>query len=172
LDFRVTVAVAAAGGVALACTASFLLAGRSQAAAVADLDRRTSLIAAHSVRGDLGLGGAGLAEAPPLFPAFSGPNAPAVLAVALEGLAQSPGRTAALLSIGAKPAEWFALGETRDGVTLEEVGRSSVTVDTAGGEQTLSLGAGGAPAEQAAADAPPPEVRTPSEPASAPGAPR
>jgi hypothetical protein len=163
--------LSAAVGLALAGGAALLLLGRSQAAVISDLDGRAARVSARTVRTFPGLTGASLASSPPLFPAPSGSNAATDLAVSVEGVARSPGRIVALLSIGGKPAEWLALGESRDGVTLEDVGSASVTIDTAGGERTLALGGGGPPsaAALASADGPPPGYRAPPEPASAPG---
>jgi hypothetical protein len=85
----------------------------------------------------------------PLFPMTVGPGATPLPVLRLDGLARSRSRTAALLSINGKPAEWLLVGDTRDGVTLQEVHGGKVVVDTLFGPQDVALGQ--APAEPPAA---------------------
>lgn len=179
MDLRATLILSAAAGLALAGAGSLLLAGRSEAAAVAGLDTRLAAIPARPARGAGALVTPLLQAAPPLFPSAGGPNPSTELSVALEGVARSPERVAALLAIGGKPSEWLAQGETRDGVTLAEVGARGVTIDTARGERSLALGEGSSPpsanpapssASITPAEGPPQGFHTPPEPASAPGA--
>lgn len=89
----------------------------------------------------------------PLFPMTVGPGATPLPLLRLEGLARSRGRTGALLSINGKPAEWLRLGDTRDGVTLQEVHGTKVVVDTLFGPQEVVLGQ--VPSEPAALAASP-----------------
>ena len=111
----------------------------------------------------------------PLFAILGGKGAVSDPAIRLEGVARSPGRIAALLTIDAKPSAWLTLGETRDGVTLVEVLGSKVTVDTVIGIKEIrlgegtgsSVGAGLGPADTRDAG-PPPGYRMPPAPASAP----
>jgi hypothetical protein len=71
-----------------------------------------------------------------------------------------------LVSIDAKPAEWLQAGESRDGVTLQTVAGSSVTVETALGSKTLNLG------DQSAASSPLASAATPGSLAAASPGPR
>ena len=91
------------------------------------------------------------ALATPLFALSTGPGAATEVAVRLDGLAITPRRRAALISIGGKPADWLEVGATRDGVTLMEVHATKVTLDTAAGFKDVDLWQGpvapaGAPA--------------------------
>jgi hypothetical protein len=120
--------------------------------------------------------------ASPLFALTTGPGAVREPSIRVDGVAVSRRRIAALLSIDGKPAEWLSVGESRDGVTLQSVTSSSITVETVVGAKALNLGdqsAASAPApgaDQAASPTPAPAVdqmpsgfRSPPEPASAPG---
>jgi len=112
------------------------------------------------------------AVAKPLFALTTGPGAVAEVAIRLEGVARSPGRIAALLSIGGKPAQWVAQGEMSEGVVLQDVTGSKVIVDTPLGLREVKLGESTGPAQGAAdISAPqeiPPGYRSPPPPASAP----
>lgn len=112
----------------------------------------------------------------PLFALTTGPGAVAETAVQLQGLAITPVRKAALISIGGKPSDWLELGATRDGVTLMAIQSSKVTVDTATGFKDVGLwdGAASAPAATNArvsstSDRIPAGTHLPPPPASAPG---
>jgi hypothetical protein len=94
------------------------------------------------------------AVATPLFGPTSGPGAPTEAAVRLDGLAITPGRKAALISINGKPADWLSLGESRDGVTLTQVTATKVTVDTAMGSKDIGLYAAAPVASGPASPAP------------------
>ncbi len=116
--------------------------------------------------------------ATPLFALSVGPSAVRPPLVRLEGVSRSARRTAALLSIDGRPSQWLALGETRDGVTLQTVGVAQASVDTVLGEVTVELGrsVGGEPqsgddpqAGSGVVDRPPQGFRSPPPPASAPG---
>lgn len=126
-------------------------------------------------------GGADLLTAP-LFALTTGPGAIREPSIRVDGVTVSRRRVAALLSIDGKPAEWVSVGESREGVTLQSVSSSGVTVETVVGVKALNLG------DQSAASAPvpgtsqtasatpapvseqmPPGYRPPPEPASAPG---
>jgi hypothetical protein len=172
LEIRAFLTASAAAALAAASVAFLLFGGRAQGAAIADLDQRVALISVRAVRGGAPPASVGLSSVAPLFPILSGPNAPPELVVSVEGVVRTPGRTAALLSIQGGPAQWFALGETRDGVTLEEVGAAGVTISTVRGARQLSLGSSAPPSSLAAIapDVAPPGYRQPPEPASAPGA--
>jgi hypothetical protein len=117
-------------------------------------------------------GAAARAVAAPLFALTTGPGAVSDVAVRLDGLAISPHGQSALVSINNQPAQWLALGATRDGVTLTEVHPSKVVLDTAIGFKEVAVGQQAAPA---AAPAPPsskaipPGARLLPPPASAPG---
>jgi len=114
--------------------------------------------------------------AAPVFSLTTGPGAVTEPVIQLQGLAVTPKGRAALLSVDGKPANWYELGATRDGVTVIEVQSNHVTVDTAARLRDVGLfdkpvtgaaGSGPAPAQAAL----PPGFRTPS-PASAPSLPR
>jgi len=167
LDLRETLGLAAAGGLAIACVASLALAGRGEAASIDRLDARVAAVAVRTTRQATAPSVHLLGKAPPLFPILSGSAAAPEAVIRLEGLARSPQRVAALVAVNGAPAAWLSVGETRDGVTLEEVAAASVTVATERGPRTLVLGQGG-PAPAAPSDAPPAGLRAPAEPASAP----
>jgi hypothetical protein len=86
--------------------------------------------------------GAVLSEAlsSPLFALTTGQGAVTDLVLRLDGIARTPRRSAALISIGGQPAEWLEMGQTRDDVTLQEVQASKVVVDTVTGFKTVELG--------------------------------
>lgn len=172
MDAWKPVVAAAVVGVAAASLGSLAFAGRAEGEALAALTPRLGSPSSRAAKAASLGGSISLANAPPLFPVLSGPNAAREVTVRVDGLARSPTRTAALLSIDGGASGWFQLGESRDGVTLQEVGSSSVVVDTPRGPKTLRLGEG-SPSPAAAApgpgaDVPPPGFRAP-EPASAPG---
>lgn len=105
----------------------------------------------------------------PLFAATDAAAPPAgAMQLQLFGVARSPGRTAALISVNSAPAQWISLGESIDGLTLRAVTGSGATVATPLGEQQLALGATGSPSGEPAAAIPPAGLRSPPEPASAP----
>ena len=92
------------------------------------------------------------ALATPVFALTTGPGAVADIPVTLSGIALTRTRRAVLVSIGGKPADWLALGATRDGVTLMAVTGAGATVDTPTGFKTLSFSdntAGGGPVSPA-----------------------
>lgn len=98
---------------------------------------------------------------------------PAEVSVRLDGVARSPGRAAALLTLNGGPSRWITVGATAGGVTLLQIGSSRAVVDTGEGPQEVVLGqtvgsAGqGAPGVVINDQAPP--GRGGLEPASAPG---
>jgi len=77
--------------------------------------------------------------ASPVFALTTGPGAVADIPVSMTGIAVTRMRKAALVSIGAKPADWLVQGATRDGVTLMSVTVAGATVDTPTGFKALSL---------------------------------
>ena len=115
----------------------------------------------------------------PIFALTTGHGAVADVTIRLDGVARSPRHTAALISIGGKPADWLELGQTRDEVTLQEVRPSSIVVDTPIGFKTIDLGDTTTSAQASGADRPsgqpgapagaPSGYRMPPPPASAPG---
>ena len=90
----------------------------------------------------------------PIFALTTGPGAVREPSIRLDGISLSRRRAAALVSIDGKPATWLSAGETADGVTLQEVGASAATFETALGAKMLNLG------EQSAASAPDPHAPT------------
>jgi len=91
----------------------------------------------------------------PLFALTTGPGAIREPVVRLVGVALTRERSVALLVIDGKPAQWMRLGETRDGVTVQDVQSARVVVETLVGSRDLALGeqSGEATASTAAASA-------------------
>jgi hypothetical protein len=148
--------------------------GSSEAARLDDLADRTNALAAPPELAVEASGRAGaMAAGSPIFALTTGPGAVVDVALGLSGLSVTHSRSAALLSIGGKPAEWLAKGETRDGVTVDEVQDDKVVVDTPTGSKEMVLGAkaqaasspGGGPGPS---EGPPLGFRSPPAPASAP----
>ncbi len=112
----------------------------------------------------------------PLFAMTTGPNAVSDPSVRLDGISKTAHRTAALLSVDGKPADWLLVGEARDGVILRQVSAAGVQIDTPTGPKQIALGdanlgsSAPSPPAQAVADTPPPGFRSPPPPASAPPA--
>jgi len=113
--------------------------------------------------------------ATPIFALTTGVGAVKESALRLDGVSISRRRTAALLSIDGQPAEWWSVGDSRDGFTLQQVRASRVSLETPLGvrEVVLGVSAGAPPADPGAAppavvDQPPPGFRAPPPPASAP----
>ena len=113
----------------------------------------------------------------PLFFLTTGPNAVSEPAIDLLGVAITPGHSAALISVGGKPATWMQVGHAEDGVTVMAVHASSVTVDTPVQAKDVPLGARASTASStapaAASPTPssqsiPPGTRLPPPPADAP----
>lgn len=175
LDFRSPLILGALpAGVLLASLAWFVAGGGSSAAddVTAVQERLDTALPVATTRA--GFDSATQVLKSPLFALADGPVAE--VAVRLDGLARSSRRIAALLSIGGKPAEWLALGESRDGVTLQNVLSNKALIETANGEREVMLGVpnapGGASAAPLSAPSPigpiPPGARLPPVPASAP----
>jgi hypothetical protein len=137
------------------------------------------LRAPATVTARAGESGASALLGTPLFALTTGPGAVREPAIRVDGISMTKRRLAALVSIDARPAEWLLAGESRDGVTLQSVSASSVTIETPLGSKTLNLGDQSAasspvtapPGPMAAAgphDQIPNGFRSPPEPASAP----
>lgn len=177
MDARL-IALGGAGLAGLIAGAAFwaLSGGQAQGEALDALDARLTAISTRS-RSPLDRPSDALAQslATPLFAASgSASEVDAEVAIQLFGVVRSPGRTAALIGIGAAPADWLALGESRNGVTLRAVTSSGATVATISGEREVMLGM---PSQTALAGAPstggpPPGFKSPPPPASAPGMPQ
>ena len=149
------------------------LAPPSGAAAIASLADGLAAIAPQKIGPRAPSDGwVAVALAAPLFALTTGPGAVVEPVVKLEGIVRSPGRVAALISVNGAASDWLALGQTRDGVTLQDVQSSKVVVETATGAKDIFIGAG-SPSLELTHQAPPPRgFRSPPEPASAPGMPR
>jgi hypothetical protein len=104
----------------------------------------------------------------PIFPLSIGPGAVQEPAVRLDGLSITPRRAAALLSINNQPDAWLVAGETRDGVTVQEVTRSAVVVETVLGSHSIELGGASTPSMPPAMPAPALAQAAPMPPAMAP----
>jgi len=77
--------------------------------------------------------------APAAFTLFGQGAAPTLR---LDGVALSPGRKAALISINGAPSDWIEVGDAEGGVTLVEVTSDEAVVDSVAGTKTLQLGEG------------------------------
>lgn len=110
----------------------------------------------------------------PIFALTTGPGAVSEPYVRLEGISVTRRRAAALLSIGSDPADWLRVGESRHGVTLQQVAGSRVILETPLGVKELGLGqASGSPGSTmegtaSSSDQAPAGFRSPPPPASAP----
>lgn len=172
---------AAAAGLVLGAAAWLLFShGASAAERIADLQGRAQALAPPPASVTGGVAGA-VALDHPIFALTVGPHSVADTVVVLTGIQRTPARTAALLSINGKPADWLDLGATRDDVTLVEVQAEKVVVDTPTDLRDVVLGAKPAasaaqpgqpaaapPAASPSTDTPPPGFRVPPQPASAP----
>jgi hypothetical protein len=128
-------------GLAIASAAWLLAPPQASSAQVARIDTDLARIATPRRPGrPAATDAAARAIATPLFGLTTGPGAVVEVPLKLEGLVRAPGRVAALLSINGAPSDWLALGETRDGVTLQDVGPGKVVVDTAAGLRELLVG--------------------------------
>ncbi|HEX7761131.1 MAG TPA: hypothetical protein VF459_16615 [Caulobacteraceae bacterium] len=182
LSFRAPlIGSGAAGGLVLGALLWFAVGkGAPAAARMDDLQARLDALRPPATMTPATIDPTNLASAP-LFAMTTGPGAVTEPAVALQGVAKAPGRTAALLSIDGKPADWLAQGASRDGVTLQDVRAGSVLVDTVTGTKEIALGQKVGPAAPASAPGPaspgapsPPSgpqagYRLPPAPANAPG---
>lgn len=164
---------APAVGLALACAGWLVLGGAARITGPLD-EMQTQLNAAPAGRALLGVSSesaVATALAAPLFVSSA-----AEIPVRLQGLARTPRRAAALLSINGGPPQWLSQGATREGVTLVQVLSTRVVIDSRAGRSTVLLGETSGSAAvlsggDAASDQPPPGTRMPPPPASAPGAP-
>ncbi len=143
---------AAPAGLVVGALAWVLFAGAGPVAAKAsEFEARLG-----AVKGSAGTGRpagpdfTGQATAHPVFAVGGAAASDAVVTV--SGIALTPRRAAALVSINGKPAEWMERGATREGVTLQDVQPGKVVVDTAVGPKDVVLGA--APEEKPATSAP------------------
>lgn len=65
--------------------------------------------------------------------------------VQLQGVSKTARRTAALVSIGGKAADWMSPGDVRDGLTLQEVRPGAVLMLGSNGAFEVALGSSAAP---------------------------
>ncbi|MFZ4607638.1 MAG: hypothetical protein ACOYM5_15425 [Caulobacter sp.] len=174
LELRSPVVLAAApAGLALACAGWLVLGGAGRVTGPLD-EMQAQLNAAPAGRALLGVSSGAAVSSALATPLFVS-NATEI-AVSLQGLARTPRRAAALLSINGGPAQWLSQGATRDGVTLVQVLSTRVVIDSRAGRSVVLLGetsggAAGLNGGDAGSDQPPPGTRMPPPPASAPGAP-
>lgn len=151
-----------------------LSGGHAQGEALEALDARITKISTRE-RPHLNRSSDALNQvlAAPLFVAALEPTTPVTeIQVQLFGVAKSPVRTAALISVGGAPAEWLSLGENRSGVTLRSVSGSGATIATILGDREIMLGSRAAGANMSAEVGPPAGFKSPPPPASAPGMPQ
>jgi hypothetical protein len=168
--------IAGAGLVGLVLAAALWLVLRLGGMVVAQIDDlQTRLAADRPPAAPIAASGGAAARAltAPIFALTTGPGAVTDVPLRLDGLAISPRGQSALIAINGQPAEWLALGATRDGVTLMEVHASKVVVDTAIGFKDVALGQQSAPAanQTPSNNAIPQGARLPPPPASAPRSP-
>jgi hypothetical protein len=141
LDVRSPVILGAApAGLALACLGWLVLSGG--AGVIGPVDELDARLAALPVARATAV----------VAPAAVGAGGPGVFAttaqtavVRLDGISRTPRRAAALLAFNGGAAQWVAVGATQDGVTLVEIGRSKIVIETASGRQTITLGESSAP---------------------------
>lgn len=124
-----------------------LIAWLAAGGATAKIDKMTPLVAAAAGLHAPARSGdyqsnidVGALAAAPLFALTVGPGAIKEPSIRLEGVSVSRRRTAALVSIDGRPAEWWGIGESRDGVTLQAVQSSRIVVDTILGPREIALG--------------------------------
>lgn len=87
----------------------------------------------------------------------------------LQGVVRTPRRQAALIAINGKPADWLSVGETRDGITVQDVGARGVMISSANGVKEIGLGSTLSPSVATPTSAAPAAgFRSPPAPASAP----
>lgn len=172
--------IAAGSGAGIALGAVCWLAFARGAAATDRMDAlqvRLDALRAPTSVSSVALDPANL-SASPIFVMTTGPGAVSDPVLTLQGIARAPGHASALITVDGKTAAWLAEGQTRDGVTLQEVRAGSVLVDTVTGAKEIALGQKiGAPAASGpptASPAPgpvgsPAGYRMPPAPANAPG---
>lgn len=162
----------------LAGLLAWMAAGGSSAGEATLASVESQLMGLRSPPPERVAGVLGVAElaSTPIFPMTVGPGAVIQPSLRLDGVAVTPRHSAALLAIDGKPAQWIALGDSREGVTVSAVSGSKAVVDTIVGDVVVELGrtAGGAPADAGLAGNPTPDdratagFRMPPPPASAP----
>lgn len=131
--------------------------------AVADLQRMTPTSARRPGATRNGLQG------PPLFGQANSEALGPEPTLVLQGIVRTSRRHAALIAINGKPAEWLSVGETRDGITMQDVSTRGVTVSSANGVKEIGLGSTSSPSVTAPTSADPAAgFRSPPAPASAP----
>lgn len=173
LDFRSPLILGAApAGLVLACLGWLVLGGPGHVVSpVAQAEERLAAIPTPGRIGVAQTAALGAAPGASLFAAdVASPS------IRLDGISRTARRTAALLSFNGAAAQWVTAGSTLQGATLAEVSAGRVVVDDINGRRVIRLGetAAGITGSEAAAplagDQPPPGVRMPPPPASAPGA--
>ena len=112
----------------------------------------------------------------PLFTLTTGPGAVADVSLTIQGIARTPRRSAALVSLNGGTAQWLEAGKALGGILLVEVRGAQAVFETPFGRRTVTLGAAAAatPAPTTARPGPngaPQGTHMPPEPASAPGNP-
>jgi hypothetical protein len=94
---------------------------------------------------------AGLADRP-IFVMTTGPGAYKDKSLELFGLAISPGRKAALVSVDGAAAVWMAVGDAAGDIRLADVGTNGASFETPIGSRTVRL-SDAAPAKSGASSA-------------------
>ena len=79
----------------------------------------------------------------PIFVMTSGTGAYKERAIVVSGIAVSPGRHAALISIENGPAHWLSVGDHDGDLRLDSVGMSGVVFDTPIGPRSQPITSGG-----------------------------
>jgi len=141
LDLRSPLILGApAAALALGVLAWAVLGGGAPASArMGEFDQRLGELQPRGPRAATVSGAAAAdALAHPIFAVGTAPLADATLR--LDGVALTPRRQAALLSINGKPPEWLERGDTREGVTVQAISASKVVIDTATGPRDVLLG--------------------------------
>ena len=101
----------------------------------------------------------------PLFALTTGPGAQSEPTISITGVARTPFRRAALVSVNGGPPAWLAAGQSSGPVSVVDVQPPKVVVETPFGRKEVYLGEGAAVAPPTTAPA---GVRMPPAPADAP----
>jgi len=86
----------------------------------------------------------------PLFRVPTATDTSASTTIELQGLARSPDRTAALVSLGGAAPQWITVGQSVGEITLVQVGSDDALFDLPQGLKTVTLGAPATAGEQTA----------------------
>jgi hypothetical protein len=125
-------------GAVLGVTAWLLFGGSPVRTQLSDFEARLADLNIRPTRSNVVVANAAAdALSHPIFSV--GGTALADAVVRLDGLAITPRRAAALVSINGDPAEWMERGATKGGITLQQVLATKIVIDTATGPREVGL---------------------------------